>query len=105
MDLIKISSSLMRCSNCSGRKILAGLGMMNVDCPACNGIGYIDKDSVKNTNPIDKDINNNETINAPIKDTVNEQANHIDPTMVADNDSPITSKSVLKRMAGRPKKK
>lgn len=40
-------SDLTQCFSCNGRKQLTGLGGMMTDCPACKGVGFVDKSIFK----------------------------------------------------------
>lgn len=37
-------SDTQRCSECSGKKKVMGLGLLIKDCPTCEGIGWVKKD-------------------------------------------------------------
>lgn len=37
-----------RCTKCSGRKVIRGMGMVEKKCDECKGVGYLESDEIAN---------------------------------------------------------
>jgi len=100
-------SELVGCHVCKGRKVLLGLGSMEITCEKCKGIGWIEKFSEKDEDEFlyakDKQEYPEDFIDALKYKAALDQYG-IDPNSSSGEVVPKFINNPEKKKAGRPKK-